>query len=150
MSDERRWLFDQYTFVDVARKVVGVGSVGTRAFVVLLRGRTETDQLVLQIKQAERSVIELAGGSTIYPNQAQRVVNGQRLLQSSSDIFLSWTRSVFGDDYYLRQLRDWKFSVAVETLPPTMMHAYAQYHRAGAGDGACAKQRSSRDRGLHR
>ena len=124
-SDDRRWLFDQYHYLDGARKVVGVGSVGTRDFVVLMQGRDEADQIVFQIKQAERSVLELAGGTTIYSNQAQRVVTGQRLIQSSSDIFLSWTRSIFGDDFYLRQMRDWKFSIAIETLPKSLMQSYA-------------------------
>jgi len=147
LSEGRCWLFDRYSVEDAARKVVGVGSVGTRVFVVLLQGRDETDQMVLQIKQAEHSVIELAGGTTPYANQAQRVVNGQFLLQSSSDIFLSWTRStIIGEDFYLRQLRDWKSSVAFETLPTDFLHSYAKFtgrvlamaHARGGEDVAIA------------
>jgi uncharacterized protein (DUF2252 family) len=111
--------------VDVARKVVGVGSVGTRCFVALLVGRDDRDPLFLQIKEAEASVLEGRLPKSRYRNHGQRVVAGQRLMQATSDIFLGWIRGDDGRDYYWRQLRDMKGSVPIEALS-LGMGAYAE------------------------
>jgi uncharacterized protein (DUF2252 family) len=114
----------------VARKVVGVGSVGTRCWIVLMLGRDESDPLFLQVKEAEASVLSRFVGASKYANQGQRVVAGQRLMQAASDIFLGWQRTEAGldggsRDFYVRQLRDWKFSVEVEVLRPEGLQMYA-------------------------
>jgi uncharacterized protein (DUF2252 family) len=118
LAGDRRALLSQYRYVDMARKVVGVGSVGTRAWVVLLRGVDGGDPLMLQIKEARESVLAPFAGASRYANQGQRVVEGQRLMQASSDIFLGWHRGVGVDgttrDFYVRQLWDWKVSTDVE------------------------------------
>jgi uncharacterized protein (DUF2252 family) len=126
LQDDRRHLLDQYRFVDVARKVVGVGSVGTRDFVVLLEGRGEGDPLFLQVKEAEGSVLEAHLPKSIYKNQGHRVVAGQQLMQAASDIFLGWLRGRVGRDYYVRQLRDMKGSVKIESLTPDELTLYAR------------------------
>ena len=109
LSDDRRQLLDRFTIVDMARKVVGVGSVGTRAFMVLLQGRDSGDPLFLQVKEATRSVLEDHLPKSRYTTPGQRVVEGQRLMQAASDIFLGWTKGVQDDRfYYWRQLRDMK------------------------------------------
>ncbi|MGZ4429947.1 MAG: DUF2252 family protein, partial [Nocardioidaceae bacterium] len=130
LSTERRHLLESYRFVQLARKVVGVGSVGTRAWVVLLLGRDESDPLMLQVKEAQQSVLEGFVGRSEYTNCGQRVVAGQRLMQASSDIFLGWQRLTGMDgqvrDFYVRQLRDWKGSVEVEQMVPEGMAAYAR------------------------
>ena len=114
LSDTRRLLLDDYVIVDVARKVVGVGSVGTRAFVVLLEGRDERDPLFLQVKEATRSVLEAHLPKSRYANCGERVVQGQQLMQSASDIFLGWSAGVQTDRYYYwRQLRDMKGSADI-------------------------------------
>ena len=114
LSDTRRLLLDDYVIVDVARKVVGVGSVGTRAFVVLLEGRDERDPLFLQVKEATRSVLEAHLPRSRYDNCGERVVQGQQLMQSASDIFLGWSAGVQTDRfYYWRQLRDMKGSADI-------------------------------------
>lgn len=122
LPDDRRTLLERYTFVDMARKVVGVGSVGTRCWIILLLGRDEEDPLLLQVKEAPPSVHAEHLGASRYDNQGQRVVAGQRLMQQASDIFLGWQRTAGIDgverDFYVRQLRDWKGSLAVEELRP--------------------------------
>ena len=115
----------------MARKVVGVGSVGTRCWIVLLLGRDESDPLFLQVKEAEASVLSRFVGASKYTNMGQRVVAGQRLMQASSDIFLGWQRAEAGldgqqRDFYVRQLRDWKYSIAIEALIPNGMRIYGQ------------------------
>ena len=131
LETDRRYLLEQYEFADMARKVVGVGSVGTRCWIVLMLGRDESDPLFLQVKEAEASVLSRFVGASTYPNMGQRVVAGQRLMQASSDIFLGWQRAEAGldgkqRDFYVRQLRDWKYSIAIEALIPRGMRIYGQ------------------------
>jgi uncharacterized protein (DUF2252 family) len=111
MPENRRDFLERYRFVDFALKVVGVGSVGTRCYVVVLQGRDENDPLILQAKEATASVLEPYLAASTYASHGQRVVVGQQLMQATSDIFLGWTRSVIGRDFYLRQLWDMKGSV---------------------------------------
>jgi hypothetical protein len=125
LQDDRCHLLDQYRFVDVARKVVGVGSVGTRAYIALLEGRDEDDPLFLQVKEAEASVLESYLPKSTYENHGQRVVAGQRLMQAASDIFLGWLRGPAGRDFYWRQLRDMKGSAKVELMSPDDLAGYA-------------------------
>jgi uncharacterized protein (DUF2252 family) len=126
----RRMLIKQYDFADMARKVVGVGSVGTRCWVVLMFGRDETDPLFLQIKEAQESVLCAFAGASTFSNQGERVVSGQRLMQAVSDIFLGWQRVLSLDgqvrDFYVRQLRDWKLSVEPADMVPRGMRLYGQ------------------------
>ncbi|MBD0837192.1 DUF2252 domain-containing protein [Streptomyces sp. TRM68416] len=126
LSEERRLLLDRYRFVDAARKVVGVGSVGTRCFIVLLAGRDADDLLFLQIKEARRSVLEehLPNGPYVHPGH--RVVAGQRLLQAAGDIFLGWMTGPQGRAFYWRQLRDMKGSADVAGMNPADLLAYAR------------------------
>ena len=131
LTSDRRHLMEQFRFIQLARKVVGVGSVGTRAWIALLLGRDGRDPLFLQIKEAEESVLERFVGRSEYTNHGQRVVAGQRLMQATSDIFLGWehVRSILDGkerDFYVRQLRDWKGSAEVETMLPTGMAVYAR------------------------
>jgi len=126
LQDDRRVLLSKYHVVDVAQKVVGVGSVGTRCYVVLLLGSDESDPLLLQIKEAQPSVLERHLGPSIYPNHAQRVVCGQRLMQAASDIFLGWTR-LDSTAYYIRQFRDMKLSVNIETLIESGFIEYCRF-----------------------
>jgi uncharacterized protein (DUF2252 family) len=130
LEPERRALLDQYRPVDFARKVVGVGSVGTRSWVALLLGDNGHDPLFLQAKEAGPSVLEEFVGPSEYDNAGQRVVVGQRLMQAVSDIFLGWVRvrGVDGQtrDFYLRQLQDWKGSAEIEAMIPTGMQAYGE------------------------
>jgi uncharacterized protein (DUF2252 family) len=129
LPTDRKHLLEKYTFCQIARKVVGVGSVGTRAWIVLMRGQRSEDILFLQAKEAQASVLERFTKKSRYDNHGARVVAGQRLMQASSDIFLGWQRSVGVDgvprDYYVRQLQDWKGSVDVENAIPAGMKAYA-------------------------
>ena len=125
LQDDRRHLLDRYRFVDVARKVVGVGSVGTRDYVVLLEGRDDDDPLFLQVKEAQVSVLESYLPKSAYGNHGQRVVAGQRLMQAASDIFLGWLRGPGGRDFYWRQLRDMKGSVKVERMSPHELVLYS-------------------------
>jgi uncharacterized protein (DUF2252 family) len=126
LPEERRMLFDRFKPIDAALKVVGVGSVGTRCYVVLLLAAPD-DPLFLQIKEARQSVLEpYTGGSRIEHN-GQRVVIGQRLMQAASDIFLGWSRGPAGRDFYVRQLRDMKVAAAVESQTPRLMRAYAKF-----------------------
>lgn len=126
LSEERRLLLDRYHFVDAARNVVGVGSVGTRCYLVLLAGRDADDPLFLQIKEAVRSVLEehLPPGPYVHPGH--RVVAGQRLLQAASDIFLGWMTGPQGRAFYWRQLRDMKGSADVESMSATELRSYAR------------------------
>ena len=126
LQDDRRHLLDRYRFVDAARKVVGVGSVGTRAYVVLLEGRDQDDPLFLQVKEAGASVLESYVKSNTYEHHGHRVVAGQRLMQAASDIFLGWFRGREGRDFYWRQLRDMKGSAKVESLSPEELALYAR------------------------
>jgi uncharacterized protein (DUF2252 family) len=131
LETDRRFLLEQYDYADMARKVVGVGSVGTRCWIVLMLGRDESDPLFLQVKEAEASVLSRFVGVSKYANMGQRVVAGQRLMQASSDIFLGWQRAEAGldgkqRDFYVRQLRDWKYSIAIEDLVPRGMRIYGQ------------------------
>jgi hypothetical protein len=130
LQPDRRALLEQYEFMDLARKVVGVGSVGTRAWVVALRGRDESDPLLLQVKEAQPSVLEGFLAASVYENQGERVVQGQRLTQASSDLMLGWQRATGVDgverDFYLRQLKDWKGSAELETMLPAAMVEYAR------------------------
>jgi uncharacterized protein (DUF2252 family) len=131
LETDRRYLLEQFRFVHLARKVVGVGSVGTRAWIGLFLGRDNQDPLFLQMKEAQESVLERFVGKSAYPNHGQRVVAGQRLMQATSDIFLGWDRVSSGldrqpRDFYLRQLRDMKGSAEVETMIPGGMEVYAR------------------------
>jgi uncharacterized protein (DUF2252 family) len=130
LASDRRLLLEEFRMIEVARKVVGVGSVGTRAWVVLLLGRDETDPLLLQVKEAEESVLERFAGKSAYGNHGQRVVAGQRLMQATSDIFLGWDRITGFDevqrDFYFRQFRDWKGSLEIETMVPKGLTVYAR------------------------
>jgi uncharacterized protein (DUF2252 family) len=127
LNNDRRQLLDRFTIVDAARKVVGVGSVGTRAWMVLLQGRDSGDPLFLQVKEATASVLEDHLPKSRYNTPGQRVVEGQRLMQAASDIFLGWTRGVQANRYYYwRQLRDMKGSAVVEAMTPVAMRFYAQ------------------------
>ena len=121
LETDRRFLLEQYEYADGASKVVGVGSVGTRCWISLMLGRDESDPLFLQVKEAEASVLSRFVGASKYANMGQRVVAGQRLMQASSDIFLGWQRAEVDldgrqRDFYVRQLRDWKYSIAIEDL----------------------------------
>lgn len=135
LASDRRVLFDQFEFIDLARKVVGVGSVGTRCWIVLLRGRDDGDPLFLQVKEAEASVLKSTVPSTMRQrnaprNEGARVVAGQRLMQAASDIFLGWQRVEGIDgrerDFFVRQLRDMKGSAVVEQMDPKGMTIYGQ------------------------
>jgi uncharacterized protein (DUF2252 family) len=125
LQEDRRHLLDRYSFVDAARKVVGVGSVGTRAYVVLLAGRDENDPLFLQVKEAGPSVLEGHVPSSTNEHHGHRVVAGQRLMQAASDIFLGWFRGTAGRDFYWRQLKDMKGSANVEGMSPDELVIYA-------------------------
>ena len=130
LEGDRRHLLERFRYVHAARKVVGVGSVGTRAWIILLLGGDEGDPLFLQMKEAEPSVLEPFLGRSRFANQGQRVVEGQRLMQAASDILLGWIRTAGFDgverDFYFRQLWDQKGGVQVETMSPRTMRFYAQ------------------------
>lgn len=126
LHDDRRHLIDRYRVVDIGFKVVGVGSVGTRCFIVLLEGRDHTDPLFIQVKEADASVLEEHLGPSPYAHHGRRVVEGQRMIQSESDIFLGWTDGPDGQQYYVRQLRDWKGSFDVEGADAERLRFYAR------------------------
>ncbi|HEU5269099.1 MAG TPA: DUF2252 family protein, partial [Jatrophihabitans sp.] len=134
LASDRQMLLHSYEFIDMARKVVGVGSVGTRCWIVLLRGRDDNDPLFLQIKEAQRSVVAEYGSADPaepgYASEGERVVAGQRLMQAASDIFLGWEtiEGIDGQvrDFYVRQLRDWKGSFAVESAVPSGLCLYGE------------------------
>jgi len=125
LADDRRWILERYHPVDFGLKVVGVGSVGTRCVIILLEGRTAGDPLFLQAKEATASVLEEHLGPSSYTNHGRRVVEGQRMVQAESDIFLGWTEAREGRHFYLRQLRDWKGSAEVENLDVKGLRFYA-------------------------
>ena len=127
LQDDRRHLLERFEMVDMARKVVGVGSVGTRAFIVLLQGRDAQDPLFLQVKEATASVLEDHLPKSRYEQPGERVVQGQRMMQAASDIFLGWTRGVdVKRHFYWRQLRDMKGSALVEAMSPLGLTFYAR------------------------
>ncbi len=127
LPEDRRSLLERFKIIDAARKVVGVGSVGTRAFIVLLQGRDESDPLFLQIKEATASVLEDHLPESRFRNPGERVVQGQRRMQATSDIFLGWSKGVqAGYFYYWRQLRDMKGSIDVESMVPLGLEYYAR------------------------
>jgi uncharacterized protein (DUF2252 family) len=131
LQTDRRVLLEQYRFVHLARKVVGVGSVGTRAWIALFMGLDGKDPLFLQVKEAQASVLEDFAGKTAYKNHGERVIAGQHLMQAASDIFLGWRRMSnpierVQRDFYVRQLKDWKGSAEVERMQPSAMALYGQ------------------------
>ncbi|MBP2356793.1 uncharacterized protein (DUF2252 family) [Kribbella aluminosa] len=146
LQQDRRHLLDNYRLTDVAHKVVGVGSVGTRAWIMLLESTNADEALLLQAKQAGPSALStyaVPPATLRHANQGERVVAGQRLMQAASDIFLGWLRADTADgeqDYYVRQLRDWKLSADIDSLNPEAMTLYARLcgwtlARAHAGSG---------------
>ena len=126
----RRMLISRFRYAGMARKVVGVGSVGTRVWVVLMLGRDEDDPLLMQVKEAQSSVLEFCLSPSAYGNAGERVVVGQRLMQATGDVLLGWLHAVGPDghegDYYVRQLRDWKGSADVESMSPTVLADYGR------------------------
>jgi uncharacterized protein (DUF2252 family) len=130
LQNDRRVLVERFQFAEMARKVVGVGSVGTRAWIVLMLGRDDQDPLFLQVKEANASVLEKFVGTSAFKNHGQRVVEGQRLMQASSDIFLGWVSATGVDgvkrDFYVRQLWDWKASADTAGFTLRGLRAYAQ------------------------
>ena len=150
LPSDRRHLLEDFHLADVARKVVGVGSVGTRAWIVLMLGRDDTDPLFLQAKEAEASVLEEFVGRSDRRSHGERVVHGQHLMQASSDIFLGWDHVQGVDgverDYYVRQLRDWKGAAVVETMNPATMALYARVVCRRAGPGPRPLRRPHRHR----
>jgi len=124
LPDERRTLFDRYHFVDAAIKVVGVGSVGTRCWIVLMMSE-QNDPLFLQLKESSASVLEPYAGKSVYPHSGQRIVAGMRLVQAASDVFLGWTSGPNGD-FYVRQLRDAKIKPLVEFFDPRMFSIFSK------------------------
>jgi uncharacterized protein (DUF2252 family) len=127
LQDDRRKLLERFQIVDAARKVVGVGSVGTRAFIVLLEGKDAHDPLFLQIKEATASVLEPYVRKSRYRQHGERVVQGQRMMQAASDIYLGWTKGLdVRRHFYWRQLRDMKGSILVESMAPLGLGFYAR------------------------
>ncbi len=130
IDDDRRYLFETYRFVEMARKVVGVGSVGTRAWVLLFVGRGGKDPLILQMKEAQASVLEPHLGASEFAHHGERVVRGQRMDQAVADVFLGWQRSEGLDgkphDFYIRQLWDWKASVDLSVMSYDGLYAYTR------------------------
>ncbi|WP_030673195.1 DUF2252 domain-containing protein [Streptomyces rimosus] len=130
LQTDRRTLLAQYRVADMARKVVGVGSVGTRCWILLLLGRDDTDPLFLQAKEAQESVLTPYAGPGAFTNQGERVVSGQRLMQAASDMFLGWERVEGLDgqqrDFYIRQLRDWKAIPQTDTMSPGLMRQFGR------------------------
>jgi uncharacterized protein (DUF2252 family) len=142
LADDRQVLLDRYEFKDIAMKVVGVGSVGTRCSIALLMGGAE-EPLFLQVKEARTSVLEPYAGRSEYANHGERVVMGQRLMLSASDIFLGWVEGKEGNHFYIRQLRDMKLKPLVELFTPSVMVLYAElcgwalaHAHARSGDAA--------------
>ncbi len=130
LPNDRQQLLDGYRFIELARKVVGVGSVGSGAWILLFLGKDISDPLILQAKEAEESVLEAFVGPSEYRNHGERVVSGQRLMQAASDIFLGWQRVQGPDagehDYYVRQFRDWKWSPDVTSLSASAMKLWGR------------------------
>ena len=130
LDEDRCYLLDTYRFVEMARKVVGVGSVGTRAWVLLFLGRGGKDPLILQMKEAQASVLEPYLGASEFDHHGERVVRGQRMDQAVSDVFLGWQRSQGLDgkehDFYIRQLWDWKASIDLSVMSDVGLQAYTR------------------------
>jgi uncharacterized protein (DUF2252 family) len=126
LPPDRRGLLQRFTLTRIARKVVGVGSVGTRAWILLMEPDDGLEPLLLQAKQAGESVLAAYAGPSEYANHGERVVTGQRKMQATSDIFLGWQRVRPAEDYYIRQLRDWKYAVDVGRLDPHGLAAYGR------------------------
>jgi uncharacterized protein (DUF2252 family) len=131
LEPDRRHLLGQYEIADIARKVVGVGSVGTRCWIILMLGRDGSDPLFLQMKEAQRSVLAPYAGASKHASHGQRVVAGQRLMQAAGDVMLGWLRTDATLDgearsFYIRQLRDWKFSIDIATMVPDGMRLYGE------------------------
>jgi len=126
LEDDRRELLSRYEMVDIGHKVVGVGSVGLLAFALLMRGRDEDDLMVLQVKQAQASVLERFTQESAFAQHGRRVVTGQRLMQATGDSFLGWINSPSRRDYYVRQLRDMKWSPDPAKLTSTGLQQYAR------------------------
>jgi uncharacterized protein (DUF2252 family) len=130
LPPDRRHLLERFTLTRVARKVVGVGSVGTQSWILLMEAKDGTGWLLLQAKEAQRSVLAGFAGESQYHNQGERVVSGQRMMQAASDIFLGWQAMTNPDgsrtDYYVRQLKDWKYSAPVEQMDPATMARYGR------------------------
>ena len=130
LQHNRKHLLEGFRMIDCARKVVGVGSIGTRCWIVLMLGKDDTDPLFLQIKEADASVLEPYSGKSQFSHHGRRVVEGQRMLQSASDIFLGWVRAVGIDgverDFYVRQMWDWKISADIDTMSPEVMRFYGK------------------------
>ena len=151
LQDDRRHLLERFEIVDAARKVVGVGSVGTRAFIVLLQGRDAQDPLFLQIKEATASVLEPYVRKSRYRQHGERVVQGQRMMQAASDIYLGWTKGLdVRRHFYWRQLRDMKGSVDLEAMIPLGLTYYAAHLRVDAGAGPRPVRRPDRHRRIPR
>ena len=149
LRDDQRRLLERFELVDVARKVVGVGSVGTRAFIGLLQGRDQHDPLFLQVKEATRSVLEDHLPKSRYKQHGQRVVDGQRMMQAASDIYLGWTKGVdVNRHFYWRQLRDMKGSAEVEAMAPARPQLLCRHLRLDPGPGPRPLRRPGRDRRL--
>jgi uncharacterized protein (DUF2252 family) len=125
LDPSRRELLEQYRLVDMAQKVVGVGSVGTAAYMIYLEGLNSGDPLFLQFKEAQPSVLAAHHARSVYKHQGERIVVGQRTMQAASDIFLGWTRGPAGKDFYGRQLRDMKGGADIETMVPKGLLIYA-------------------------
>ena len=143
LPEERRVILDRYHVIDIARKVVGVGSVGTRCDVALLMA-SENDPLFIQLKQAMPSVLDPYAGKSRYKNHGERVVTGQRMLQAATDVFLGWARDDRGHDYYFRQLRDMKMKLDLTTMTRTEWLEYVEIcgwtlARAHARTGSSAR-----------
>ena len=151
---DRRHLLESYRYVHAARKVVGVGSVGARTWILLLVGRDDSDPLFLQFKEAQASVLEPFLGKSEYAQHGQRVVEGQRMMQAAPDILLGWERIVTIDgekkDFYIRQLWDAKGSAEVELMDPPALEAYGRGLRLDARESPRALGRQDRDRRLSR
>ncbi len=154
LAGDRRQLLERFRYVHAARKVVGVGSVGTRAWICLMLGRDDDDPLFLQFKEAQPSVLEPFLGRSEFANSGQRVVEGQRLTQAASDIMLGWIKVDGLDgvkrDFYVRQLWDAKTSALVDVMEPRTMTAYARVCGTSSPARTHAGRRRRRDRELPR
>jgi uncharacterized protein (DUF2252 family) len=125
LPEHIRTLFDRFNFVDMGIKVVGVGSVGTMCAVCLFMA-ADNDPLFLQVKEARASVLEPYAGKSVHANHGQRVIVGQRMMQTASDVFLGWPRGMNGRDFYIRQLRDMKMSAIIEDWDAGILRQYAR------------------------
>ena len=140
LADDKKSLLQRYKLQDIALKVVGVGSVGTR-FLIGLFSVSDEDALILQFKEGNHSVLEKYAGNSIYSNHGERIVNGQRLMQTVSDIFLGWTKSATGMEFYVRQLRDMKASANIENFTPKILEEYASLSGMGPREITCQSRK---------